>query len=467
MKSVFDWPGHRLIALGARIYLAAVFLAACHHKILDPRAFALDIATYQILPLQLVNLMAIVLPWIELGAALALLAAWRTRAAALLITGMMVMFTVAISVALARGLDMSCGCFASKTATEDPISWHTIVRDLGWMMLGLYVLLFDRTPLGIDGWHQSKGHRWKGKERNRHAMTRQTKKTRDRIRMIIFLGFSVTLLVGAFTPPAFAQAPRCEALAPEHEKTKRMLFAELHPYDGCDETFERCLATKSPHPAVLRQAADVCRLIASGKSRDEIGRALIKRAQSLLPGGKKASFLLDEATIAGDPNAPVQAVVYACARCPFCRVVVLALYREVTEGSLKGKVRLYFQPFPLKSHEGSIEGGLGMLAAASLGKFWPFLTRLYEDYDAFSAERLSQWAVEVGMDEATFKETMANPITRETLVASKQEGLRNMVDGTPAVFIDGRRYVYELQPSVITDVLLEAHESVIAARRKQ
>jgi uncharacterized membrane protein YphA (DoxX/SURF4 family) len=132
--------------------LAFVFLFACIHKIIDPGSFALDIATYQILPLSLINPMAIVLPWIELVAGALLLVGFRTRAAALLISGMMALFTMAIAIALAKGLDMSCGCFASQGATEDPISWRTIVRDLAWFLLSLYILVFDCTPLGVDRW---------------------------------------------------------------------------------------------------------------------------------------------------------------------------------------------------------------------------------------------------------------------------------------------------------------------------
>jgi uncharacterized membrane protein YphA (DoxX/SURF4 family) len=125
---------------------------ACWHKIVDPAAFALDIATYQILPIELVNLMAIVLPWLELTAALMLLVGFRARAASLLMTGMMLMFTLAVSLALARGLDMSCGCFASQGINEDPVSWRTILRDATWLALSVYVLLFDHAPLGVDRW---------------------------------------------------------------------------------------------------------------------------------------------------------------------------------------------------------------------------------------------------------------------------------------------------------------------------
>jgi putative oxidoreductase len=145
-----DWREHTAIALAARLYLGTIFLLACWHKLLDPAAFAIDIATYQILPLAVINPMGIVLPWVELGAGVMLLVGFRTRAAAMLVTGMMAMFLVAISIAVAKGLDMSCGCFASQGAAEDPISWRTIVRDGTWLLLALYVLSLDRRPFGLD-----------------------------------------------------------------------------------------------------------------------------------------------------------------------------------------------------------------------------------------------------------------------------------------------------------------------------
>ncbi len=150
MKRFLTWRGHAAIALAARLYLGVIFLLACWHKILEPSAFALDIATYQILPLGLVNLLAIVLPWVELAAGLMLVLGFRTRAAALLVAGMMTMFTVAIASAVAKGLDMSCGCFASQGSVEDPISWRTIVRDTSWLLLAVYIFILDRRPLGLD-----------------------------------------------------------------------------------------------------------------------------------------------------------------------------------------------------------------------------------------------------------------------------------------------------------------------------
>jgi uncharacterized membrane protein YphA (DoxX/SURF4 family) len=137
------------LAVPARWYLGVLFIGACLHKIADPAAFALDVATYEILPLALVNATAIALPWVELAAGGLLLAGWRVRAGALLVAGMMAVFLAALVVALARGLDMSCGCFASQGAVDDPISLLTVARDLAWLGLAVFVLACDRGLLGL------------------------------------------------------------------------------------------------------------------------------------------------------------------------------------------------------------------------------------------------------------------------------------------------------------------------------
>ena len=139
------------LLLGARVYLGLVFVIASWHKIMAPEIFALDVATYQLLPLWSINGFALILPWVELLAGAMLILGLRVRAAALLVLCMMLSFTLALLWALHLGLDMACGCFASQAATtDDPLSWHTLVRDLVWFSLALYVLTLDQAPLGLD-----------------------------------------------------------------------------------------------------------------------------------------------------------------------------------------------------------------------------------------------------------------------------------------------------------------------------
>ena len=151
MKSLLDWRGHAWFGLAARLYVGYVFVSACYHKIMNPGVFAVDVATYQFLPLSTVNVFALTVPWMELVVGVMLVVGLRVQAAAVIVSGLMVSFMIALAWALHLGLDMSCGCFASQAATEeDAISWHTMVRDSVWLLLGVYILVFGRRPLGVE-----------------------------------------------------------------------------------------------------------------------------------------------------------------------------------------------------------------------------------------------------------------------------------------------------------------------------
>ena len=96
----------------ARVILGLAFLAAGVLKVVDPMAFALSIARMQIAPKAAIGAAAIVLPWIEIVAGAALLAWPPGRSAALAIVGaLLVAFSAALVIALARGTSTSCGCF--------------------------------------------------------------------------------------------------------------------------------------------------------------------------------------------------------------------------------------------------------------------------------------------------------------------------------------------------------------------
>jgi uncharacterized membrane protein YphA (DoxX/SURF4 family) len=60
--------------LWGRVVLGAVFIFASVDKILHPDAFAVIIKNYQILPVKLISLAAVVLPWLELILGISLIA---------------------------------------------------------------------------------------------------------------------------------------------------------------------------------------------------------------------------------------------------------------------------------------------------------------------------------------------------------------------------------------------------------
>lgn len=130
------------ISTVVRIALGGLFLYAGVLKALDVRAFADDVANYQLLPGALVPVLAAALPWVEIGAGLALVVGRWSRAAALLVGALMAVFTVALVQAFARGIDLACGCFGGTA----PADWTTLVRDVALLAAAAFVYRFQREP---------------------------------------------------------------------------------------------------------------------------------------------------------------------------------------------------------------------------------------------------------------------------------------------------------------------------------
>jgi putative oxidoreductase len=137
------WLGHPVAALVCRVALAAIFLYAGLPKVAHPQAFLASVRNYDILPNAIVPAFALILPMVEvLAGALLLLGVW-IRPSGLVIGGMLVAFIVAIASALARGIDIECGCFSHGGSR---VGMELILRDLA--MLAMLIPVFaDRRGL--------------------------------------------------------------------------------------------------------------------------------------------------------------------------------------------------------------------------------------------------------------------------------------------------------------------------------
>lgn len=129
------------LALAFRLYIGGVFIFASMNKVIYPAEFAETIASYQLVPYWGVNFSAAVLPWLEMVCGVLLVLGVRVKSAALIISLLLVAFTLAIAVNLARGTPIGCGCFSSL---EDEMSLMTLLRDLIWLGMSLHVFFWDR-----------------------------------------------------------------------------------------------------------------------------------------------------------------------------------------------------------------------------------------------------------------------------------------------------------------------------------
>ena len=128
---------YRVIELAARIVLGLVFLLYGLDKILHPDDFARAVANYRLLPEALVNLVAVILPWVECVCGLLLLAGQWVRSAALVSAFLLGVLMVAVSITLASGLDISCWCFNTDEGRK--IGLGLLVEDL--LLLGAAAVL--------------------------------------------------------------------------------------------------------------------------------------------------------------------------------------------------------------------------------------------------------------------------------------------------------------------------------------
>jgi len=110
-------------------------------KIFHPGAFALSIFHYKLVPGALLHPLAIYLPYLEFFTGAALIAGKYIKGASMLITLMILMFIGAISSALFRDIDISCGCFSTEGGHA--IGLQLLFRDFV-LLAGSTALLFSK-----------------------------------------------------------------------------------------------------------------------------------------------------------------------------------------------------------------------------------------------------------------------------------------------------------------------------------
>jgi uncharacterized membrane protein YphA (DoxX/SURF4 family) len=117
------------------IAVAAVFIYAGIDKLRDPLQFADSTAAFAILPVVLINLMAMGLPPFEISCGALMLWPSARRVGSLAVAVLSVMFLVALASALLRGLTLDCGCFGTGAPS----------RPRMWIEAGLDLVIFAAT----------------------------------------------------------------------------------------------------------------------------------------------------------------------------------------------------------------------------------------------------------------------------------------------------------------------------------
>jgi uncharacterized membrane protein YphA (DoxX/SURF4 family) len=95
----------------------------------------------------IINLLAIAFPWIELVAGILLVFGISVKENSAILSGLLVIFIIAIAISLARGLNIDCGCFGTVDGSK--VGLMKILENIGLLLLGLILIKFDSRFLSL------------------------------------------------------------------------------------------------------------------------------------------------------------------------------------------------------------------------------------------------------------------------------------------------------------------------------
>jgi protein-disulfide isomerase len=216
-------------------------------------------------------------------------------------------------------------------------------------------------------------------------------------------------------------------------------------------------------------------MIAKGTPKTRVYEALMKDAKTELPAAPAApagqaqagaektpeqDTTVYKVSPAGGPakgskNAPLQVVIFSDFQCPFCKRVEPQLSQ--LEKEYGSKMHMVWKNYPLPFHNNAEPAAEAAMAAGAQGKFWEMHDKLFENNTALDRANLEKYAQDLGLNMAKFKSDLDAQKYKDQIQSDTKEGQAVGVNGTPAVFINGRKingaYPWETFKKIADDEL--------------
>ncbi len=139
----------------------------------------------------------------------------------------------------------------------------------------------------------------------------------------------------------------------------------------------------------------------------------------------------------GNPLAPVSIVEFSDFTCPFCQRIKPELDRFVENN--ERRVRLYYKPFPIASHQNAMEAALAGEWARDNGLFWRMYGELFAHPNALSKSDLAGYAAAIGGNVEDLRAAIDTERGKARVTASQAEARAAGITGTPTLFLNGRK----------------------------
>jgi len=140
----------------------------------------------------------------------------------------------------------------------------------------------------------------------------------------------------------------------------------------------------------------------------------------------------------GPLDAPIVLVEYGDYECPYCGEAYSEL--KAVQKAMGDSLCFVFRNFPLsQAHPHAARAAEFAEAAATIGRFWEMHDMLYENQSALDDRSLIVYATQLGFDQALIESALRGDFSTRVR-RDFASGVRSGVNGTPSLFVNGRRY---------------------------
>jgi protein-disulfide isomerase len=162
----------------------------------------------------------------------------------------------------------------------------------------------------------------------------------------------------------------------------------------------------------------------------------------------------DKDHIQGNKNAELTLLEYGDFQCPYCGEAHPVI--KQVQKKLGTKMKFVFRNFPLNSiHPYAELAAEAAEAAGAQGKYWEMHDGIYENQESLGQELILNLAEKLELDQKKFVDALEKRIFQTHVKEDFMGGVKSGVNGTPAFFINGKKYEGE----TTEENLIEALES--------
>lgn len=283
------------------------------------------------------------------------------------------------------------------------------------------------------------------------------------MRKRIHIGLLVLLLLGfacdrdgntarAAPPPTPKPSPAVERTLSEEETARLLPGFPVHQiparlrqalvsmaedelvHDGSPFTLAGCLRDDRPcKEEAIRGLSLLLRLLQAGARESE---ALATYNRYYNSFASRSEIDLSGAACTGPENAAVTLVEFSDFECPYCDAA-----RPLLKAAIAGRndVRLCFMHFPLPGHPHAMSAAQAAIFAHRHGKFWEMHDLLFDNQRRLSDSLIRSLVEQVGLETKALVEAVKTGELAQLVDRHRNEGLRLGVQGTPTIFINGRK----------------------------